>query len=256
MLGCIRSSDSKIRANGFALSLCSPVLHKMICGGFSEGTAKRLEFHDVDASAFSAVFHLNLGSGAESHVGLDGAMALYSVADRFQMCEAADAIEDAVIAHLTVDTCADVLAWSGALACGGAARVAAAARGVALAHFEALSRTAGFARIEEELLCSLVDDDALVASREREVLDAVLRWAAAAAAAATAAAPPAGDETTAASPTGDESGGGGDEEDGDDDHGGGGGGGGRDPLRGVMALGKVPAPRDPNSLTNIRIYHV
>ena len=43
-----RSSDSSVRFSGLLLSLCSPVLRAMICGGFREGAARRLVFDDVD----------------------------------------------------------------------------------------------------------------------------------------------------------------------------------------------------------------
>ena len=41
-----------MRANSFLLSVCSPVLHKMLCGSFAESKAKRLDLKDVPRAVF------------------------------------------------------------------------------------------------------------------------------------------------------------------------------------------------------------
>ena len=52
-----------MRANGFLLSMASPVLHKMICGSFKEGMSRQLSLADVDARVFEQI--LNLWQGKE-----------------------------------------------------------------------------------------------------------------------------------------------------------------------------------------------
>ena len=53
-----RASASSLRANAFLLSMLSPVLHKMVCGGFKESAAKRLEIDEVDQRDFEQVLDL------------------------------------------------------------------------------------------------------------------------------------------------------------------------------------------------------
>ena len=40
-----------MKANSFLLSVCSPVLHKMICGSFNESGGREMEVKDVDGAA-------------------------------------------------------------------------------------------------------------------------------------------------------------------------------------------------------------
>ncbi len=58
----------------------------------------------------------------------------------------------------------------------GLGRVEAAARVLALERFEEVAGTEGFMRMDEEAVGSLLDDDALRASREEAVLEAVVGW--------------------------------------------------------------------------------
>ena len=47
-----RSSSKILPASSFLLALASPVLHKMLCGSFSESKEKNLRLNDVDIGAF------------------------------------------------------------------------------------------------------------------------------------------------------------------------------------------------------------
>jgi hypothetical protein len=159
-----RSSGTNLRANKFLLCTSSPILHKMICGSFRESMVPLLELEDVDGAAYSE------GLGDRS---LNSMMAMASVADRLEMTEVGAALEEAITGQLSVDVCGDVLMGSMRLGLG---RVEAAARVMALERFEEVAGTDGFMRMDEGVLGSLLDDDALSVSREEAVLEAVVGW--------------------------------------------------------------------------------
>jgi hypothetical protein len=55
--------------------MCSPVLHKMLCGSFAESNAKRLMLVDVDGEVFGKALDLWCGKvcckGMGNHEGKD-----------------------------------------------------------------------------------------------------------------------------------------------------------------------------------------
>ena len=147
-----RSSQSSCKVNGFVLSLFSPVLHKMICGGFCETVARSIKVEDVDASTFFDVVSICCGKHPKSPLDFQQALLLCSIADRFQMAEASAALEDSIIRQLTVAASADMLARSDGPVI---ARIEAAARELALARFDDFARTDGFARLDARALAAL-----------------------------------------------------------------------------------------------------
>jgi hypothetical protein len=52
--------------------LCSPVLHKMLCGSFIESNRKKLQLNDVDGEAFSKVLDIWCGKESCPEIGLEG----------------------------------------------------------------------------------------------------------------------------------------------------------------------------------------
>ena len=82
-------------------------------------------------------------------------------------------LEEAIIAQLSVGVCGDVLMGSGRLGLG---RVEASARGLALERFEEVAGTAGFMRMDEELVSSLLEDDGLRVSKEEVAFEALVGW--------------------------------------------------------------------------------
>ncbi len=100
-------------------------------------------------------------------------MTMASVADRLEMTVVGKSLEDAIIRHLSVDVCGDVLMGSARLGLG---RVEVAARGLALEQFEEVAGTEGFMRMDEETVGSLLDDDLLCVSREEAALEAAVGW--------------------------------------------------------------------------------
>ena len=147
-----------MNANSFLLSVCSPVLHKMICGSFNESGGRLMELKDVDGATFCKVLDVWCGKELEPKADVGILLKLGSVADRFQVTEVVTALEEAIMRQLNVATCADVLSW-----CGGAwlERGEAAARKLALERFEEVAGTAGFLRLSEETVGSLLEEDGL-----------------------------------------------------------------------------------------------
>ena len=50
-----------MRANSFLLCVCSPVLHRMLCGSFIESNVKQLQLLDVDGAAFGKALYIWCG---------------------------------------------------------------------------------------------------------------------------------------------------------------------------------------------------
>jgi hypothetical protein len=92
-------------------------------------------------------------------------LELASVADRFQITEVVSVVE-AIMGQLSMDTCGELWKWSGRC---GLWRLEADALKMAGQGFEEFVTTAGFLRIGEDALGSLVDDDRLVARNEEAV---------------------------------------------------------------------------------------
>ena len=145
------------------LCLCSPVLHKMVCGGFKECSEKKLELRDVDARTFIKVFDLWCGRDTMHGMCPNELWRLASVADRLQITELLALLEEAIMGQLTFDNCAELLGWSSTIRM---PQLEDAARRLARSRFEELAGTAGFAMMEEEALGCLLDDNELVATWE------------------------------------------------------------------------------------------
>ncbi len=145
----------------------------MLCGNFSESKEKKLKLDDVDGTAFMKALDVWCGGKDCREVALGEIPLLASVADRFQMTEVTSVLEEAAIGKLSLDMCGDVLTWSGLC---GMQQLEAEALEMAAGRFQEFARTAGFARMEEEALMMVVDDDRLGARNEEAVWEAVVGW--------------------------------------------------------------------------------
>ena len=168
-----RSLPVVLRTNSFLLCLCSPVLHKMLCGSFIESKSKSLKLRDVDGAAFSKALDIWCGKQSCTGMEMDDVRELASVADRFEMAEVAQALDKTMQSHLDMRICGEVLSWSGEL---GLRLSEVAARQLATERFEELATTEGFMRMSEEALGSLLEDDNLVARNEEAVWEALAKW--------------------------------------------------------------------------------
>ena len=161
------------KASGFLLSLLSPVWRAKLCGDIGGKARWQLELDRSEAGLFSKVVALGSGAAVTMEGGLEAAVGLGQMADRYQVEAVHGAVEDAVMRLLTVESCGRVLA------CGlgsGLGRVERASRELALREFDEFARTARFMEVGEEALGSLLDDDGLVTEREERVFEAVVRW--------------------------------------------------------------------------------
>jgi hypothetical protein len=146
-------------------------LHKMLCGSFSESKGKKLKLKDVDGGIFLKALDVWCGREDCRELEWGELQRLANVADRFQMTDVLSVLEEALMGQLSVDMCGDVLMWSG---CCGMGQLEAEALRMASWRFEEFATTAGFMRMGEEALMSVVDDDQLVASNEEAVWEAVV----------------------------------------------------------------------------------
>ena len=146
----------------------------MICGSFAESNGVQMEVQDVGGDVFIKVLKLWCGKTCLDEQRVVDLLELGTVADRFQMNEVASGAEESIIRRMSVDLCVDVLGWAG----GGAwlERAAATARKVVVEQFEQVASTEAFARLSEETLGSILDEDELGVGTEEEVFEAVLGW--------------------------------------------------------------------------------
>ena len=162
-----------MRANSFVLSLCSPVLHRMLCGGFIESKKKEIVLTDVDGKTFGKVMDIWCGKFNNVEMVLDEVKELAIVADRLQITEVSSALDETVARNLSVAVCSDVLNWSSEL---GLRKSEHAARKLATERFEELAKSEGFKRMNEEALGRLLDRDDLAGRNEEAVWEAVTAW--------------------------------------------------------------------------------
>ena len=153
--------------------MASPVLYKMICGSFREGTTRRLSLKDVDGKAFVEVLNLWCGKERRAEQGLRDVMAMASVADRLEMLDAFAVLEAAIIGELRTEVCAEVLMSSRRLGLG---QVEEAAWEMAVRRFDEVCRTAGFMGLDEETVGKLLEEDGLGVLKEEEAFEGLMRW--------------------------------------------------------------------------------
>ena len=168
-----RGAGPAVKASGYLLSLLSPVWRAKLCGHIGTEARRQLALDESEARLFSKLVALGSGASVRMEGGLREAVGLGLMADRYQVEVVQDAVEDAVMRLVTVESCGRVLEWSSG---SGLVRVERASREVALRSFDAFAATVGFMEVGEEVLGSLLDDDGLVTEREERVLEAVVRW--------------------------------------------------------------------------------
>ena len=162
-----------MESNSFLLSMASPVLHRMICGAFSEGMTRRVSLEEVDGKSFEEVLNLWCGKDCSNDKELNDVIVMASVADRLQMVEVVSALENAIIGQLCAGICAEVLLSSMQL---GLRHVEAAAWGMAVDRFDEVSATEGFKGLDEETMGRLLEEDGLGVKKEEEAFEGLVRW--------------------------------------------------------------------------------
>jgi hypothetical protein len=160
------------------VSMLSPVWRATLCSeiginkiGFKKGWTLNMEEDDV--LLFSKLVDLGCGKSVKVVRGLDELIEMLRLADRYQVEAIQGEMEAAVIDRLTVENCVSILtATNGS----GLVRLERASRKLALREFDHFAQCAGFMDVSEEVLESLLDDDALVSESEERVLKGVVRW--------------------------------------------------------------------------------
>ena len=161
------------KASSFLLCMLSPAWRAKLCGEVGADEGKLLNLDDLDESHFSKVVALGCGESVTVGKGLDELIELVRIADRYQMEAIQGDLEEAVMDRLKVENCGCVLT----MACGGGlVRLERASRKLALREFDEFAACAGFVHVSEEVLGSLLDDDALESESEERVLQGVVRW--------------------------------------------------------------------------------
>ena len=162
-----------MQANSFLLSMASPVLHKMICGSFREGTSRRFYLEDVDGKAFEGVLNLWCGKEGREEQELGDVIVMASVADRLEMLEVFASLEAAIIGELCPEVCAEVLMSSRRL---GLRQVEKAAWGMLVERFNEVYQTANFLGLDKETVGKLLEEECLGVRKEEEAFEGLLGW--------------------------------------------------------------------------------
>ena len=153
--------------------MLSPVWRAKLCGEFGTDRDWALDMSEEDASVFLQVVAIGCGKNVVVAKGLEGLIEILSMADRYQVEAIQAHVEEAVMDRLTVESCGRILT----MACGsGLVRLERASRRLSLREFDQFAECAGFMDVSEEVLGSLLDDDALVSESEERVLKGVVRW--------------------------------------------------------------------------------
>jgi hypothetical protein len=132
-----------------------------------------LNMEEDDTLLFSKLVDLGCGKSVKVVRGIDELIGMLRLADRYQVEAIQGEMEEAVIDQLTVENCVLILATANG---SGLVRLERANRKLALREFDQFAECAGFMEVSEEVLGSLLDDDALVSESEERVLKSVVRW--------------------------------------------------------------------------------
>ena len=127
----------------------------------------------MEVRDFNAVLDIWCGFECLEDKSMEEVHQLACVADRLQITEVSTALEEKIVAHLNPGNCCDELTWSIGI---GMSRLQEAARQMAIRQFEELAGTAGFAKLEEEALGLLLDDDGLCVGSEEAVWESLVAW--------------------------------------------------------------------------------
>jgi hypothetical protein len=159
--------------SGFLLCILSPVWRAKLCGEIGNQSRQSLEVEEGEAMVFSQLLALGCGDMVRIVGGLQALLELGIIADRYQVETVQDVVEKAILSHLTVENCASIVSMS----CeSGLEKVKCASRELALSEFDAFALSAGFMELGEDLLGTLLDDDALRSKNEESVFEMVVRW--------------------------------------------------------------------------------
>jgi hypothetical protein len=152
--------------------MLSPVWRAKLCGEIGADKGKLLCLDEEDATLFTKVVALGNGATVTIGEGLEELIEIVRMVDRYQVEAIQDDMEDALLDRLTVEWCGRILTISGS----GLVRLEKASRELALREFDDFAECQGFMDVSEEVLGSLLDDDALVTESQVRMLKNILRW--------------------------------------------------------------------------------
>ena len=120
----------------------SPVWRTKLCRHIGPDAQWQLVLDGRDAGLFSKLVALGSGASVRMEGGIEEAVGLGQMADRYQVEVVQGAVEDELLRLLTVESCGS----SGS----GLVRVERASREIALQAFDAFAATAGFMEVGED----------------------------------------------------------------------------------------------------------
>jgi hypothetical protein len=149
--------------------MLSPVWRATLCSEIGINKGWILNMEEDDVCLFSKLVDLGCGKSVKLVRGVDELIEMLRLADRYQVEAIQGEMEAAVIDRLTVENCVSILATANG---SGLVRLERASRELALREFDQFADS----KVSEDVLGSLLDDDALVSESEERVLKGVVRW--------------------------------------------------------------------------------
>ena len=138
--------------------MMSPAWRPRLCGAFCRSeNASKLALERGEEKAFAQALKLLCGEGVAIKE-TEELLELLKFADKYQMTKMRALVVEEAVRRLSEEG------------------IVSASRGLILKEFNAFSESGDFLHLDEDTLCSLVEDDGLVTASEERVLEGVIRW--------------------------------------------------------------------------------
>jgi len=170
--------DSELMAHMCVLAVASPVLRKMLTGGFKESRAREecgrrvITLQEVSAEQVKTLLDW-IYTGRAHTQSVQEMLLLGKLADALDVQPLYELIVKKALDALNAETCAQTMQYAHACCL---ADIKDAAIVYALKHFDEVAETDGFLELGEDLVGALLASDHLQSTCEEAVYEHVLRW--------------------------------------------------------------------------------
>jgi hypothetical protein len=170
--------DGQLRAHMCVLAVVSPVLRKMLTGGFKESRTlneagmRVITLHEVSAVQVRALLEW-IYMGTMQLRSTRELMMLGKLADVLDVQPLHERVRQHALKGLSDDTCAEIMQSAHDA---GLVEINEECLKYALKRFDSVAKTDGFLALSEDVLALLLASDNLESSSEESVYEHVLRW--------------------------------------------------------------------------------
>jgi hypothetical protein len=173
-----QAHDGQLRAHMCVLAAVSPVLRKMLTGGFKESRTlneagtRVITLHEVSAVQVRALLEW-IYMGTMQVRSTRELMMLGKLADVLDVQPLHQRVRQHALKGLSDDTCAEIMQSAHDA---GLAEINDECLKYAMQRFDSVAKTDGFLALSEDVLALLLASDNLESSSEESVYEHVLRW--------------------------------------------------------------------------------